>query len=326
MPRISIEQSTNAADLLAYAGGVQGRRRFAYRSSSHRRRAMLGWLSGGSAMTATTATIAPAPLSPAEMVVLLSPNIPKGPAALKATLLYLLTTGALTIEQREQDGLFRTRIIANLRIAKPMPGLPPEALSVLGVVRRAQDAGGAIKDVVKEATRTFGGGFAKYQFIEIMPALIARGLIEKRKILFTHYFRLTPAGQQAQDKLKSDLFKCDDAARLLKRDPAQAAALAQTLGVTVLLNDRLTKQFKPLVDAIRAHGDGGGADTGGYGGDIQGADGGFHLADIGSFDLAGFEAAAADAVHSAIGAFESGFSDAGGDGGGHGGGDGGGHH
>lgn len=150
----------------------------------------------------------PAPLSPAEMVVLSSPNLPKGSAALKATLLYLLTIGALAIEQSEQPGLFRTRKIAHLRIAAPAPGLPLESVAVLNVVRNAQAAGGSIKDVVKQAEKTFGNGFGGYSFGVVMPALIDRGLVEKKKFLFTHYFRLTASGTAAQEKLKSDLLKC----------------------------------------------------------------------------------------------------------------------
>jgi hypothetical protein len=141
----------------------------------------------------------------------------------------------------------------------------------------------------------------------------------KKKILFTHFFRLTPAGEREQSRIKSDLFKADDVVRMLKSDPARAAALAKTLGTNVLLSDKLTRQFKPLADAMRANG---GADSAVFtdaGAHHAGHSGGF---DFGSFDLGSFDAGAIDAVHSGMNSFDAGFSDGGG---GHDGG-GGGHH
>ena len=111
---------------------------------------------------------------------------------------------------------------------------------------------------------------------------------------------------------------------MLKSDPARAAALAKTLGTNVLLSDKLTRQFKPLADAMRANG---GADSMVFtdtGPHHAGHSGGFDFGsfDPGSFDLGSFDAGAIDAVHSGMGSFDAGFSDGGG---GHDGG-GGGHH
>ncbi|HLW90853.1 MAG TPA: hypothetical protein VKS78_06075 [Roseiarcus sp.] len=58
-----------------------------------------------------------APLTPAEAAVLLSPNLIRGAAALKATLLFLLATGVLRIEETEHAGFFRRRKVAHLKIA-----------------------------------------------------------------------------------------------------------------------------------------------------------------------------------------------------------------
>jgi hypothetical protein len=144
----------------------------------------------------------------------------------------------------------------------------------------------------------------------------------KKKILFTHFFRLTPAGEAEQSRIKSDLFKADDVGRMLKSDPARAAALAKTLGTNVLLSDKLTRQFKPLADAMRANG---GADSAVFtdaGAHHAGHSGGFDFGsfDLSSFDLGSFDAGAIDAVHSGMDSFDAGFSDGGHDGGG------GGHH
>jgi hypothetical protein len=266
----------------------------------------------------------PAPLSPAEACVLLSPNLVKGGAAVKATLLLLLTTGVLRIEETEQPGFFRNKTVAHLRIAAAPKNPPPEVAALLDLVRAAQADGGKIADVVRRGQKAFGPAFMQFIATFIVPALIARGLLIKKKILFTHYFRLTAAGETAQARIKSDLFKAADVARLLKSDPAAAAALARTLGTTMLLSDKLTRQFKPLADALRARGADtpivtDGATTHG------GCSGGFDFGsfDGGSFDLGSFEAGAIDAVHAGMGAFDAGFSEGGG--GGHDGG-GGGHH
>jgi len=269
-----------------------------------------------------------APLSPAEAVVLLSPNLVKGQAAVKATLLLLLATGVLRIEETEAAGIFSNKKIAHLRIAAEPKNAPPEVAALVGVVRAAQAEGGKIKDVVKQAEKTFGPACMQFSLKFIIPELIARGLLQKKKILFTHVFRLTPEGETAQARIKSDLFKADDVVRLLKSDPAQAAALAATLGTTVLLSDKLTRQFKPLADAMRTNGDGGDAAAfsdssphrvsqhGSF--DFGSFD--FGSFDLGSFDLGGF------GLGGAMDSFHGGFSDSGGGGDGGGGDGGGGHH
>ncbi|HKM88417.1 MAG TPA: hypothetical protein VJX48_07415 [Xanthobacteraceae bacterium] len=265
-----------------------------------------------------------APLSPAEATVLLSPNLIKGRSAVKATLLLLLATGVLRIEETEEPGFFRNKKIAHLRIAAEPKNAPPEVAALLDVVRAAQAEGGKIKDVVKLAEKAFGPACTQFSVKFIIPALIARGLLLKKKFLFSHIFRLTPAGVAEQARLKSDLYKAADVARMLKSDPAQAAALAKTLGTNVLLSDKLTKQFKPLAAAMRANS---GTDSlvftdsgTHFGGHCGGFD--FGCFDLGSFDLGSFDAGAIDAVHSGMGSFDAGFSDGGG---GHDGG-GGGHH
>ncbi len=265
-----------------------------------------------------------APLSPAEATVLLSPNLVKAQAAVKATLLLLLATGVLRIEETEAPGIFRNKKIAHLRIAAEPRNAPPEVAALLDVVRAAQAEGGKIKDVVKLAEKAFGPACMQFSLKFIIPALIARGLLLRKKILFTYILRLTPAGEGEQSRIKSDLFKADDVVRMLKSDPARAAALAKTLGTNVLLSDKLTRQFKPLADAMRANGGVDGmvfTDTGAH---HAGHSGGFDFGsfDPGSFDLGSFDAGAIDAVHSGMGSFDAGFSDGGG---GHDGG-GGGHH
>jgi hypothetical protein len=252
-----------------------------------------------------------APLSPAEATVLLAPNLLRGAAAVKATLLLLLTTGVLRIEEREAFGVFGSKKVAHLRIVAEPKEPGAEIAAVLNVVRAAQPDGGKISDVVKHAEKAFGTGYPLFSANFVMPALIARGLVIKKKLWFSFFFRLTGEGKAAQARIKCDLLKAADVARLLKSDPAQAAAIAATLGTNILLSDKLTRQFKPLADAMRAHGGGGdiaivtAGDTG------HAFAHGFDLGSLGHFDLGHLSAGAVDTLHSGIGSFDAGFSDGG---------------
>jgi hypothetical protein len=247
-------------------------------------------------------------LSPAEKVVLLAPNRASGYAAIKATLLLLLTKGVLRIEETTEPGLLWTKTVAHLRIANEPNNAPPEVGVLIDIIREAQAAGGKIKDVLALANKKFLNGCPKYIVDIIQPALVARGLLTKKKTLFVYTFHLTPEGEALQSKLKSDLYRANDIPKLLKSDPAQAAAVAAAIGTTLFLSQKLPQHFKALSDAMRAQGntfmpvpD-------------SGSGGGFDLSsfDIGSFDFASFNA----------GGFDAGFSDAGGgDGGGGGGAD-----
>ncbi len=248
------------------------------------------------------------PLSPAEQVVLLSPNRARGYAAIKAMLLLLLTKGVLRIEETDQIGIFRTKTVAHLRIAAEPNNPPPEIAVLLDLVRAAQAEGGKIKDVVARANKQFLTGCPKYITDLIQPALKARGLLTENKVLFVRTFHLTPEGEKIQSQLKSDLFRVNDIPKLLKSDPAQAAAVAAAIGTTIFLSDKLPKHFKPLADAMRASG----GDAGfipinsGVTGNID-----WSSFDLGSFNFASFDAGSFDAGMSS---FDSGFSDASGGG------------
>ena len=248
------------------------------------------------------------PLSPAEQVVLLAPSRASGYAAIKTMLLLLLTKGVLHIEETDQIGIFRTKKIAHLRIAAEPKSPPPEIAVLLDLVRAAQAEGGRIKDVVVRANKLFLTGCPKYITEFIQPALKARGLLTENKVLFVHTFHLTPEGEKLQSQLKSDLFRANDIPKLLKSDPAQAAAVAAAIGTTILLSNKLPKHFKPLSDAMRANG--------GDAAFIPINSGGTGNIDWSSFDLGGFNFASFDvgSFDAGMSSFDSGFSDASGGG------------
>jgi len=268
------------------------------------------------------------PLSPAEATVMLAPNLAKPINAIKVTLLFLLATGVLRLEESEAFGIFRNKKIAHLRIATEPKNAPSEVAALLNTVRAAEAAGGKIKDVIAQCQRDFGPACVQFNAKFVIPGLIARGLITQKKFLFLNRFPLTPAGEKVQSRLKSDLFKADDVARLLKSDPAQAAALAATLGTTVLLSDKLTRQFKPLADAMRMNGGGGEVavfnDSSPHHGSFDFGSFDFSSFDFGSFNLGSFDLGSFD-LGGAMDSFHGGFSDGGGGGDG-GDGGGGGHH
>ena len=248
------------------------------------------------------------PLSPAEANFLLKPNATGGMPSIKLTLMFMLSKGVLRIEQTESPGLFRTKSTPHLRIAAEPPDAPPPIAALLAVVRTAQAAGGTIKAVIAEANKAFGTGCGLFNANFVVPPLIARGYLTEKKILFLRAYHVTEAGEIERAQIRSALFKANDLPRLVASDPAQAAAVAASLGALILLSDKATKQFKPLADAVRAQG---GQDYSAF----TGNDGGGF--DFGSFDLGSCEAGVVSAFDAGMSAIDAGFSDAGGGDGGH---------
>ncbi len=251
-----------------------------------------------------------APLGAAEAYLLLS--LPKfdNRKALKIGFMGLLAQGVLRIENEDRPGLFRTRHIARLRVAAAAPAnLPPVAASLVKVVR-ATEPDGLMRDVVKQSMREYGSALLGFVQTIVAPALIARGLAEKQtsRILGllprTRYVR-TPAGESEKIRLDGLMQDACSIPRYLDRDPAQAAALAASLGGVILLIDELRPHYQAIAVALRERGSGDFAPV-----DIGGFDG----VDAGAFDFGALDFSAFDS--GAFDSFDSGFSDAGGDGGG----------
>ena len=240
------------------------------------------------------------PLSPAEAVVLLKPNVANGLKAIKVTALLLLSKGVLKLEQSEKPGLFGSKKVAHLRIAKEPPDLPADAKAVVDIVRAAQADDGRLPELVKRASKMWGAACLRFVTELVRPLLIARDLIAEKQLLFIRVYQPTPAGEAERTRLEADLAKARDIPSVLKSDPARAAAIAASLGMVLLLDDTLTRQFKPIADALRVHRPPV---------DSPPSDGSL---DFGSFDLSAFDLPALDTLD--VGSFDAGFS--GGDGGG----------
>lgn len=252
-------------------------------------------------------------LSPAEAVFLRKPNNTTGTATVKVTLLMMLAKGVLRIEETEEPGLLRSKKIAHLRIAHEPKDAPPEVATLLAAVRAAQADGGRMRDVVKRLQKEFSTNCALFNARFVIPSLLARGLLTERKILFLRDYRATPAGEAERARIEADVAKAREIPALLASDPARAAALAASLGGTLLLAEELRKHYKPLADAMRAQS---GVDMSA----IASLDSGTHHGDFsGGFDFGSFHCGSFDAgtLDSGMASFDASFSDAGGGDGGH---------
>jgi len=255
-------------------------------------------------------------LSASEAFELLSlPRVRVG-QSLKLGFMGLVAQGILRLATEDRPGFVGTRHIPHLTVADGVPDALPPITGALVKVVRAVAPGGLMKDVVRECHRAFGTNLWGYHENYVGPALVARGLAEKRNfrllgLIPTHRYERTPAGEAEKIRLENAMREARTIPQFLDRNPAQAAALVAAAGSAVLLVDEL----KPFYSAIsrRLTPSGGSsfvfADAGGF----SGVDSGLGNCDFGHVDFSCFDSGA-------FSSFDAGFSDAGGDGGGDSGG------
>jgi len=240
-------------------------------------------------------------LSPAEAVVLLQPNVANGLKAIKVTMLQMLSQGLLKLELRDRPGLIGVKHVPCLRIVREPSGAPYDARAVLDLVNAAQAEGGELKAVVKRASKDWGAAALRFVTELVRPALISRGLLAEKQLLFIRTYHPTPAGEAERRRLQADLAQAREIPQLLKTDPARAAAVAAAVGIAILLDDKLTSQFAPLAEAMRVRFPPG---------DVQSGDASF---DIGGFNLGSFDTGAMGSLDAGIASFDAGFSGGGSD-------------
>ena len=272
-------------------------------------------------------------LSAIEAFVLLNPTRTPGPQALKLAMMALLAQGSVAIATTEQEGFFgRLKRTVRLRARPERAAAFPGGASLVTLV----GAEGCTMPVfVAGARRAYGAGFAGFLRREVRPAMQRRGLLEPRLeqflLLFerTRWYR-TEAGEREFRRVEQAMAQARAIPDYLDRDPAQAAAIAVSLGTTILLVDELKPHYQRLSQAMRDRGDGGSVGDS-SGGSRDSTDGGVgsdrqvptaQPDDLDSLCLADFDLAGIDSFDSAMDTFDSGFDAAGGDGG-DGGGDGG---
>jgi hypothetical protein len=151
------------------------------------------------------------PLTPAEALALLDPQQPQNRLALKLTLKDLVARRVLRVEQRPRaGGKTETYLFAG---PAPAANLPPHAQVVHDLIAqtRAMEGGVATMTYVAKTARTrFGPDLSGFGKNYVLPALVARGLLEVRqeKVLWLFpvtRIRHTPAGEQAKRELEATL-------------------------------------------------------------------------------------------------------------------------
>lgn len=262
----------------------------------------------------------PAPLSAVEAFVLLKPKA-LAREAVKLAMMTLIAQGAVEVIEQQRRVLGFSRRITELRRRGSQRTPFPGAFRLLDLVG---SSGCTMQEFVLRVRRAYGANLQGYIRQEVRPALLRRGLLVERRQPFLLFFtrtrwELTPSGEQQRDRIERAIGLARDIPDFLDRDPAQAAALAVSLGTAVLLVPELKGHYQRLAQAMRAQsGDGGG-------------DGGFFLEihgrtpdDFDAMSLADFDATVFAALDGGFDAFDAGFdgADGGGDGGG---GDGGGN-
>jgi hypothetical protein len=250
------------------------------------------------------------PLSAAESLVLISLPRFDVRAALKYGFIGLLAQGILRIEAEDRPGLLRTRRIPHLLVVPNLRAtLPPIAASLVAVVRAAAPDG-RMRDVLRQAMRTYGRTLVGFVQDVVGPALVARGLAEMRRSRLLGLFPLTrfyrtPAGDAEKARLQALLHDARSIPTYVDSEPARAAALVVGLGGALLLVEELRPHYAAIEKALRL------SDTaftyidpGSFSFDHGGALCDFDHVDFSCFDSGTFDS------------FDAGFSDGGGDGGG----------
>jgi hypothetical protein len=271
----------------------------------------------------------PTPLSAVEAFVLLKPMSARGRDTIKLAMMTLIAQGTMAVVKQERRVLGFTRRTTELRLRGSRRILFPGARRLIDMVG---PAGCTMQEFVARARRAYGANLKRFLTQEVHPALLRRGLLTQRQQRFLLLFMrthwdLTPAGQGERARVERAVERAREIPDFLDRDPAQAAAIAFSLGSAVLLVPELKHHYQQLAQAMRDHGgDGGG------GGDLySGSSGGSGTADperqpeadlIADFDalnLADFDADAFDAFDSGLDAFDAGFDGGNGGNGGNGG-------
>jgi hypothetical protein len=289
-----------------------------------------------------------APLSPAESLLLLKPNRTPARETVKVTLLSLLAQGAVRMEEQQTRRFFGTKKTVYVRPTAKRAALPPHAAALLDLIHVAQGYSGSMADLVTRAQKAYGTNLNGFNRDFIVPALLARGLIEEGRILLFKTYKRTPAGDAEESRIANDIARARTIPELIRSNPAEAAAIILAVGGTILLVSELRPYYRQISDLMRAQTSStDGSDSGGDGSPIwtssdthpaQPGDQHLDAAGLGafdpgtfdhnSFDLSAFDAGAFDALDTGMASFDAGFdasvSDAGGGDGGAGDGGGGG--
>ena len=271
----------------------------------------------------------PLPLSAVEALVLLKPRA-QGRDALKLAMMTLIAQGAVEIVEARRRVLGFQRRVTELRRRGSQPTPFPGAFRLLDLIG---SAGCPMPEFVARVRRAYGTKLQGYIRHAVRPELLRRGLLVERRQPFLLFFartrrELTEAGETERERIERAVGLAKEIPDFLDRDPAQAAAVAFSLGTAVLLVPELKGHYQRLAQAMRARTSDGGGDGDGspfLGSSTCPRDQSGTVGDFDALNLADFDAAVFDAFDTGFDAFDTGFDSAdGGGGGGGGGGNGGG--
>ncbi len=193
-----------------------------------------------------------APLSPAESLFLIKPNRTPARETVKVTLLSLLAQGVVRMEEQATRRFFGTKKTVYVRPTGKRAALPPHAAALLDLVRAAQGDTGSMTDFVKRVQKAYGKNLEGFNRDFIVPALLARGLIEERRVLLFRTYKRTPAGDAEESRIASDIARARTIPELIRSNPAEAAALILAVGGTLLLVNELRPYYRQMSEVMRA--------------------------------------------------------------------------
>src|SRR5579864_8179827 len=194
----------------------------------------------------------PSPLSAVEAFVLLKPRA-SARDAVKLAMMTLIAQGVVGIIEQRRRVLGFPRRITELRLRGSQRTPFPGALRLLDCVG---PSGCTMQEFVARVRRAYGANLQGYIRQDVRPALLGRGLLVERRQSFLLFFSrarwdLTPAGEQERDRIERAISLARGIPDFLDRDPAQAAALAFSLGTAVLLVPELKGHYQRLAQAMR---------------------------------------------------------------------------
>jgi len=261
-------------------------------------------------------------LTAAEALILMDPRRKNGRDAFKSFLVELMARGAITVRKpsgRKDRGA--------LTFAPDIEEKLPDSAyvrPVLEILASRPDFAGkevSLLDATTTAGETLKAGFEGFRTRYVLPSLQERGLVtseEKIRLKFIHQtiWSHTPAGAERAAALKRQVETGAEIRKLLKKEPAQAAALVASLGTAVFLVPQLRGHFNEVGAVMRDPRANPGMDSSFYVSSETSEDGetsGFRFGDSVDFD----------SFDDSFGAIDSGVDsgDSSGDGGGDGGGD-----
>ena len=194
-------------------------------------------------------------LTPGEALVLLEPNKRQGRETIKVSLMWLLAKRCLTARLEDKPG-FMGRFFTKTTRLHPSDRLPADLSSEMNDLMQLVRRTGYMDDFVKAAHIQYGNDLAGFRIRHLVPSLLKRRLIEARTEPFlmvfsrTRYYR-TRSGDALRQQIEALFTHAREIPGYLDNSPAQAAAVAATLGSLIFLVPELRPHFTEIAQTMR---------------------------------------------------------------------------